>query len=77
MNRDQYLAAIDVCEKQIEAMTNECIRRNYGLKMRNYADTIHSCTQLVSYYEDKIKELDPVEPVEVRRGPGRPRKVEA
>ena len=73
MTKDQLEAAIKICETQVEAMTNECLRRNQYLKMREYSHRIHGCIVAMNYYKEKIKELD-VENQPVKRGPGRPRK---
>lgn len=58
MNKDQLEAAINVCERQIESMTNECIRRNSELKMRNYAHLIGGCIIAIDFYKNKIKGLE-------------------
>lgn len=57
MTKDQLEAAIKVCEGQIEAMTNECIRRNYQLKMREYADKIGGCITAIKYYKELLNKL--------------------
>ena len=58
MTKDQLEAAIKVAEGQIEAMTNEVIRRNMALKMRSYADLIGGCVTAIEYYKKKIEELE-------------------